>query len=573
MKAKRLRVLPIQIAVGVIPLIVHMHKYENRLTGYGWYPASDGISYDFFLYYKCAAVVLTALIMLLILIHDLTDKTPAVRTVLHERAMAPLAVYMLFMVLSALLSPERSFALLGVGDAFEPLPVQIGYLIIFFYTCCTIRDAGSLRLLLDTFFISSGFTGIISLLQFLNLDPFQTMPGRLLITSPTLWNTVDELIYTFPEHISYGTFYNTNDLLQYFSFVIPLLVCTVFYRGCTRRRKAACAVLFILSVLSLAGGYSKTALIVIPVTSVFAVMLLCRDKEDLKHIGLPLLGILTAVILFFILRFEGISGLNSRLHLSGQDEPHILTDIVTEDKDVLITAEKRDIRISCEYPENGAVTVFFHDPDGQELTFLPAGLSVEPALFMDRVCLDIQTDDGLRLIVSEFPGEGYMLYAPSGKWVKSSRRLHSSFFPDSFLTGRGSLWNNILPRLSSVLLFGEGTNNFVFFYPQDDWVAKLYAEEGNTIDVRAHNLYLQQFTENGGVALITFLIFILSYIIPAIRCLRGEGAPDRGSFPSMTSLGILMGVTAYLITGLTTDSNVNTAPVFWVMLGTGLALL
>ena len=82
-------------------------------------------------------------------------------------------------------------------------------------------------------------------------------------------------------------------------------------------------------------------------------------------------------------------------------------------------------------------------------------------------------------------------------------------------------------------------------------------------------MYFQQFLENGFISLVAYLIFVFSYLICALRIFirkRPEG------FEEALGFGIFCGVIWYLLSGITNDSNVNTAPVFWILLGMGMAI-
>ena len=75
--------------------------------------------------------------------------------------------------------------------------------------------------------------------------------------------------------------------------------------------------------------------------------------------------------------------------------------------------------------------------------------------------------------------------------------------------------------------------------------------------------------ENGLPALLAFLGFFLWYMVRCIRILRKADLKD----PLVrTGTGIFTGLLTYMIVGLANDSNVCTAPVFWVMLGLGMAV-
>ena len=87
--------------------------------------------------------------------------------------------------------------------------------------------------------------------------------------------------------------------------------------------------------------------------------------------------------------------------------------------------------------------------------------------------------------------------------------------------------------------------------------------------MKAHSIYFQQFIENGGIALVCFIAF---YILFAVGVLT-KGIPSaKDPFTKAILWGILSGSLCYMLCGLTVDSNVTTAPVFWTLLGLALAM-
>lgn len=91
----------------------------------------------------------------------------------------------------------------------------------------------------------------------------------------------------------------------------------------------------------------------------------------------------------------------------------------------------------------------------------------------------------------------------------------------------------------------------------------------NTLDVKPHSLYLQQWVENGLIAMCALLVFCLGYLVNCIRIYRKA---DLHESLTWTGIGLFTGVLSYLIVGIANDSNVCTAPVFWILLGLGMAV-
>jgi xanthine/uracil permease len=74
---------------------------------------------------------------------------------------------------------------------------------------------------------------------------------------------------------------------------------------------------------------------------------------------------------------------------------------------------------------------------------------------------------------------------------------------------------------------------------------------------------------NGGISLVVMLVLFVMYIVQTIKHLFGNN--NKTVFTAI-KFGILAGTVAYMVAGLTTDSVVSVAPVFWIMLGTGFGL-
>ena len=116
---------------------------------------------------------------------------------------------------------------------------------------------------------------------------------------------------------------------------------------------------------------------------------------------------------------------------------------------------------------------------------------------------------------------------------------------------------------------GSGANTFLFEYPQDDYISQAYVYGFNSYGVKAHSWYLQQWLETGLLGTLGLLVFLFWYVIKSIRIYRRVSLQDRLSW---IGFGLFTAVLVYMLVGIVNDSNVCTAPVFWCMLGLGLAV-
>ncbi|MGE5390304.1 MAG: O-antigen ligase family protein [Deltaproteobacteria bacterium] len=139
---------------------------------------------------------------------------------------------------------------------------------------------------------------------------------------------------------------------------------------------------------------------------------------------------------------------------------------------------------------------------------------------------------------------------------------------ETMFSSRGYIWSRTFPLLSDAIWLGHGPDTFFAYFPQNDHIGKyvfLYSAEA--IVDKPHNLYLQAWMNTGLLSLLAFIFLFGYYIISSLK-LYGSKSNEE-----IYSVGIacLAAVIAYLISGFMYESNVCVAPVFWGLLGLGIA--
>ena len=150
--------------------------------------------------------------------------------------------------------------------------------------------------------------------------------------------------------------------------------------------------------------------------------------------------------------------------------------------------------------------------------------------------------------------------------VKADSAVFTNY--DSLLSGRGYLWARTIPLLKNTIFVGTGADSFTLVFPQNDYVAKQYAEYGNQIVTRPHNLYLQISVQYGVLALLGYLFMYGFYFYQTSQALK----KSTKSSEAILARGIMMGLIGYLLMGITNDSCVAVAPLSFVLLGLGFAI-
>lgn len=141
---------------------------------------------------------------------------------------------------------------------------------------------------------------------------------------------------------------------------------------------------------------------------------------------------------------------------------------------------------------------------------------------------------------------------------------------ERFAGNRGYIWSRTLPMLKNARLIGYGPDTFAAHFPNHDYIGKLKVWGGGiyTMIEKPHDLYLQIAVNSGILSLLAALSLFVCYLLESAKIYW------RSNFSQMTDfagVAITAAVTAYLIAGIFNDSVVGVAPVFWGLLGLGIA--
>lgn len=568
------KLVPAAFVLGYIPLIVRLHVYDSHFEAFDWFPAwEDGMMYDFFLYYKAAAVIITAAVMLFIMLFSLlvgnTKRERPAKT--FSPVLIALLGYLFFVFISGILSEHRPEAFSGSAESFESVPVILSYGIIFIYAYNTVRDKESLRKMLKLSLPGFVLIGIMSLLQLINADPFKSSFIKAITVPGKYADIRDSIVFTYQPGEVYATLYNSNYVAQYFGFGLFAGLSLVILNKDIRMRLAGLAA-FLVSLCAIIGSRSRTGYIAVVISLILFFFFIprCCDGRAAGICRITSFIIAGAVVVTIpVVYFAGM--MPTVLHKAGvlregeTDFP--IKDVKTGADGVRMVMHKGTLLLSYE-TDGGECIIDMADEDGKEPAYELSedmtgyilkdkrfkGMRLYPVFVEDKVCLCVNAGD--RELVFLNDGSGYLYYNGAGKFSDFKHYERSALFSDSLFSDRGLLWNNCISLLPKYILKGSGTGTFAYVYPNDDDYYRLYNDTGfNFYDVKAHSLYFQQFIENGGIAFLFFLVFCISFAVSAVR------SKDPAVF------AIFAGSVCYLLCSLTVDSNVNTAPVFWVLTG------
>ncbi|MBS6559190.1 MAG: O-antigen ligase family protein [Clostridiales bacterium] len=579
-KDSKFLIYPLIIVMAIIPLIVHQKIVPTRLEQYEWFSASES-SMDFFLYYKSVWIIVMAVIILGILCVQLIQKKEHQKITIY---MIPIGIYGLLVILSMIFSENRTLSIHGTMEQFESGFVLLGYLIFLYYAYLFVDTEDKARFLIKAWAVSIAILCILGLLQVLGHDFFATDFGKKLILLKEYWNNLDDVSFTFGVNRIYLTLYNPNYVGVYATIAIPILVAFISF---TKNfvGKVIYGILTVGMLICIVGSQSKTAFLSLAVVIILAIIIF--RKRILAQWKFVIPGIIVLAIVFFVFDAsighdytDRIKAAFKTLTQSQTSEPAV-TKVDMLDDEIVIHYLNNPLHIS--YTRNGdsfSIQVLDDTGDGisvsqqennivlQDERF--TGVTITPILIGEQYGIQIVIGGHTWYFTNEAKDgdSSYYFYTPYGKWDKVNNPEVFEMNENIF-SGRGYIWSRTIPLLKENIFIGTGPDTYTIEFPQDDYVGlENYGYKGS-IMTKPHNMYLQIGVQTGVISLIAFLVFYIMYFVQSIR-IYIKGKFD--TYASQLGVGIFLASIGYMIAGITNDSTITVAPIFWILMGVGFSM-
>lgn len=568
--------------VAFIPTIVFMKPVPIHPEVMGHW-VDDNHNVEFFSYYKSMLTIWMAVFALitggLLYIQKRLDTS----ILTNKLVIIPVGIYGLLNLLSALFSDYPHTALWGFPDRYEGAIVIVAYLVIMLITALIIQTEKHLRALVYAIMASSTVISVIGVGQFFGYDFFRTTFGKKLMLPMEHYYMIDSLNFTFGKNTIYATLYNTNYVGSFGALLLPIAIMLVLYAR-TPKHKIIAWLYSCIIFATWIGSNSRAGLVGGLSASIILIILI-------RKLIIPNWKSIAGLLVSFALIFTVMNSVSDD-RLTGKYES-LGAQLDSADVETIENLYLQDIITDM---ENGTVTLVTQRNSVQlvlrdsSLAFLDASgetLPVTSDKDDDRLILTI-AEPGYEDYRFEFDNnviytsiyrykmmfgltaDGIFLLNNDGrvveiedipKWGFEGRELMGS--------SRGYIWSRSIPLLADHILLGAGPDIYPIIYPQHDYLGKIQFLSGVEMIVdKPHNMYLQIALGSGLVSLATVLFLWAYYGLSSLWTLL-PGRPETLS--AHLGIGILVGVAGYLVAGIFNDSLVSLAPLFWMMLGMGLA--
>lgn len=572
--------LPIIFIIGFVPVIVHSYYYKTNLAQFDWFPNNNNEQTDLFFWWKMIAIIIIGIVMIAIMLNHYRKG----RKFIFDNSFYGLVLYALFVMMSALFSNYKYWVVHGTFELFEPVWVVLIYIVLCYYTYNYVQEEKQIDVILKWSGIGMAIVTIIGFFQYFGLDFLKTTLGKYLILSPSLWNEMDGLSFAFTDGTVYTTLYNPNFLSFYFGMLIPLLLC-LFIGSKKVWQRVIIAVAEILCIVCLIGSASSAGWMALVIATVIAALVLFSRRKLLFTIGcaVTIMGIIGSIVFMNVTDIgRGIK--NTIVGTYYMENQYSLQNISTNEQNIEFMIWNNPLYVSYDVESDGTITITCTDADQNPLSTTEvdnekqisminddrfANVQVQPIMFTGDIPGISVYVDGISWNFTKTESGSYAYMNSAAKMVDFTNVKPSRLFKDDAMSNRGRIWDNTIPVLGKHVIMGSGANTYLFEYPQDDYISQAYVYGFNNYGVKAHCWYLQQWVETGLLGTLGLIVFLIWYLINSIRVYRRVDLHNRLSW---IGFGVFCAILVYLLVGIVNDSNVCTAPVFWCMMGLGLAI-
>lgn len=568
---KKLHVYLIGLIAFILPNIVFLKEIPQELDSiyYIAFPKGE-VNLDFFSYYKMIFLIFSTAVLLVIFYLNKKNSLKWHKTYTF------LLIYAFFIICSTFLSPFLPIAIRGVGDRYEGFSTLLAYLLLFYVCHSSIEDKKDIKIILVGLIASSITVGTIGIFQYFGYDFFRTDLGKALILG-TKSHMKDSIQFTFGKYTIYSTLYNTNFVGSYMVLMLFLGISLFLKYSKTKNTK-----IIILSFLytlfifaNLIGSRSRAGFMASQATGIFALVFFFKNfKYYLKEITVLLFSFIL-VFMFMDWTSKADKGLGEKL-FNIKTEKNTIRNIYSKDSYLYFESIYGNLKMR---EENGQLN--FYDLESNKLdTFISKELINKNSHQYEANIINFSNEiysllkfvierDHIILVYDKkitlpiyFANKRYFSPGIDGKLFELTNIERFKLFDgrENIGSKRGYIWSRSIPLLKETLILGYGPDTYSLVFPQNDNFGKAMAFGNTNIIVdKPHNLYLQIGINTGLLALINFIIASGVFLIIGVINFNKIGR--RNDF---ISLGLYLGVIAYLVAGLFNDSLISVAPTFWI---------
>ena len=575
-----IEILPLILLFIIYPVIVKMNVFPTPRGSleYLAHPLGDANG-DFYFYEKLKFLIpLAALSFLIFLLKKEKVKT---------KYNIGLAVYIIGITVSTLLSPFWSIAVKGGGNRYEGYYALLSYGVLALAVLnISMKDIKKVRILTTSLLAGGILVSIAGITEFF---------GRSIYKIPFLsqWilpdeGLMDKVVYPSGGYVSLievikgsPQFHNVSSSLgnsnyggSFAALILGILV-VLFLENKKALKKIVLLLAYGMILALLLASRSRAGMVAFQGGMVL--LLLIKMREVKRYLPSVLILLMLSGGIYYSMNYLSGGAIGTKLTDFEVAKESEMRELSVEGNLLRLKMYGKDL-----YLERNGVELRYLDTELKEISTVKEGnvIKLEDGRYSKFALEKDQRYSNLIYLVYE-GGRRYPLVLDGNtfKTVGREGQMKDIVSPPrvEFLDGiqtKGSariyIWSRSVPLLKKSGLFGYGPDTYPIIYPQNDYFGKFISYGTPYMFIsKPHNMYLQMAINTGILSLAGFLMVVFSYLYQSLKIhLSTEEVTER----EIISLGIFIGIFSYLVAGLFNDSAVSIAPNFWMSLGLGMAL-
>ena len=452
--------LPIVAVLAFIPLIVYYHPFETFFAKLSWYVGFYQTS-DIFTYYKSKSLIFVVFIMSIVILVALKNN----KNLSGHKAMIPLILYAIFVVLSTMFSENKEFSLNGIDEHFESVAVLISYCILVFYCYWFVESERSVKFIVYAWLIGIALMGVIGMFQVTCNDLYGTEFGKFLIL-PKEIRAESEVSFVFEPGRVYLTLLNPNYVGFYAVLTIPILL-ILFIFSKSLWLKIVGILLNSIVFLCLLGSGARNGIVALFIALIFLLIFFRKKNKEHRFYFFVAYLLMFLIFVLFNIVYDGV--LSERLEAGFDIKANLNTDlqkIATNDNEVVITYDGNDLFLMMNVDNTGMTEMVMLDKNGNEVKRKKVDGKVPTYDIVDeRFPFTIRIGKmggclGFSVVIegkkwwfsNQTEKAGYYFFSPFGKYTKIAE-ADTAIFTDygSLFSGRGYIWARTIPLLKEYI--------------------------------------------------------------------------------------------------------------------------
>jgi O-antigen ligase len=575
--------LPLIFIVAVLPLIVFAKVITvEGLERINWKGPESNI--DFFSYYKSLYFIGASYIsFLLLVLLKITGQFEFRKSKAYIKYYIPLVIYILFVALSYFNATDKIVAGRGFIELFQGVWVLIGYALVVVAVINMVHNEKQVKLLVGAYVFVGLVTAVIGASQYFGRDIFRTDFAKMLFLPEYLHHIAEGLEFKFGKYTIYATMYNTNYVGSFGAMLLSLAVALFMYAK-ERKQIIASGIFMALMAFVLLGSNSRAGFVGFAFGMIFIIFLFRKSfKPNLRKI----LGIMVAGVIILILmnafsngrvlkEFQSLRLSLETERLENTNKKNVfIKDLIFDEYSLQVVTSRESLTIL--YDGN---QITFEDTEGQPLAIKKIGKNItfpDERYFNYIIKLDTENHN----FEADIYNQSFKIYFVNDgfRMIGSGGVLGVTDYPDRlrFLDGyerfgssRGYIWSRSVPILKETLLIGKGPDMYTIVFPQKDYVGKMIAFDNESMIVdKPHNMYLQVGINTGVLSLLALLAVYGMYFFDSMKIYTRR---RMTTFIDHVGVGTFTAVMSYLGAAFFNDQIISVAPLFYVMVGLGIAI-